>query len=200
MKSTTTLLLVSSLAFAGTLGASQINFTSGVSFTGALQSDGVSTLTSAGAGAFTFQLGTFNEAVLSGTSDTWASGFNNEMSGGNLWATSGPGAGRFQGVNNMDDDSSDSAAAYIYGFNTADASQIILFKNAAWVFPAFDPIDSSADTFSLADANTQVLQASGSFTAIGGNFQMLAAVPEPSTYAALAGMLAFCAVMLRRRV
>jgi hypothetical protein len=183
----------------GSLSASLINFTSGTGFAGALQADGVSTISSAGAGSFSFQLGTFNEASLSGNSDTWAAGFNNEMAASNPWSTSAPAANRFQGSVSMDDGSSTNNAAYIFGFNTSDSSQIILFKNAAWVFPAFDETDFSADTFSLADANTQVLQANGTFTAIGGNFQMLSAVPEPSTYAALAGMFVLCIAMLRRR-
>lgn len=199
MKKISILVAASSMLIAGSLSASLINFTSGIGFTGALQADGVSTLTSAGAGAFTFQLGTFDETSLSGTSDTWAAAFNNEMTGVNFWATSGPGAGRFQGSNSMDDGSSNGLAAYIFGFNTADASQIILFKNDSWTFPTYDPIDSAADTFSLADANTQIIQADGTFTTIGGNFQMLAAVPEPSTYAALIGLLALGAAMHCRR-
>lgn len=198
MRKVLTAFVASSIVFTASLSASIIGFTSGTGFADALQSDGVSTLTSAGAGAFTFQLGTFDEAVLSGTADTWATGFNNEMTGDNVWGTFGPAIGRFLGDQTMDDASSNGAAAYIFGFN-ADTSQIILFKNAAWVFPAFDSFDLSADLFSLEDANTQILQADGTFASIGSNIQMLAAVPEPSVFALFSGAMALGWVMVRRR-
>ena len=77
--------LFTSLFFLNATQASLINFQSG-SLSSYLQADGVTNLDS----TYTFALGTFNEAVLAGSSDTWAGGFTDEMDGVNTWRTSGP--------------------------------------------------------------------------------------------------------------
>lgn len=138
-----------SILCAGAVNASLLNFQSGAGVT-ALQSDGVSTLSSAGAGSFTFALGTFDESVLSGSSDTWGTGFVDRMNGTNNWLLSPPPvANRFQGDRLMSDGSADSLQAYIFGYSIADSSQVILFKNSSWTFPAFNALDLTSDIFSL---------------------------------------------------
>jgi len=187
--------LFTSLFFLNATQASLINFQSG-SLSSYLQADDVTNLDS----TYTFALGTFNEAVLSGTSDTWAGGFTDEMDGVNTWKTSGPVPlrNKFQNENAMTDDSSNGQAAYIFATNTAN-DEILIFKNASWIFPNYSATDLDADIFSLQDANTQVVNATGSFVAFDNNLRMLTAVPEPSTYAMFAGALALGYVMIRRR-
>jgi hypothetical protein len=174
--------------------ASKINFQSG-SVATYLQADGVTNLDS----SYTFALGTFSEAALAGNISTWSASFNDEMVGVNTWKTSGPAPlqNKFQGEVFMDDNSPATSAAYIFGTNGSD--ELIIFRNAAWVFPTFDTLDTTADIFSLADANTQIVTAGGTWTAYASNITMLSTVPEPSTFAALAGLCALGAVMVRRR-
>jgi len=176
--------------------ASIINFQSGTVAT-YLQADAATNLDA----SYTFALGTFTESALSGDISTWSAGFNDEMVSVNSWKTSGPAPllNKFQGEVAMDDNSSASASAYIFGTNGSD--ELIIFRNAAWVFPTFNDLDTAADIFSLADANTQIVTAGGGWTSYASNITMLSttAVPEPSTFAALAGLCALGAVMVRRR-
>jgi hypothetical protein len=174
--------------------ASLINFQSG-SVTTYLQADGVTNLDA----SYTFALGTFTEAALAGGIATWSTGFNDEMVSVNTWITSGPAPlqNKFQGEVAMDDNSSATSSAYIFGTNGSD--EIIIFRNAAWVFPTFDSLDTTADVFSLADANTEIVTAGGTWTTYASNITMLSTVPEASTYAALSGLLALGYVMVRRR-
>jgi hypothetical protein len=176
--------------------ASLINFQSG-SVATYLQADAATNLDA----SYTFALGTFTESALSGVISTWSAGFNDEMTAENGWLTSGPPPvlNTFQGNVAMDDNSSATASAYIFGTNGSD--ELIIFRNAAWVFPTFDNLDTTADIFSLADANTQIVTAGGGWTSYASNITMLSttAVPEPSTFAALAGLCALSFVMVRRR-
>lgn len=195
------ILLAGATLLGSTLSASLINFQSGAGVT-ALQSDGVSTLSSAGAGAYTFAFGTFNEAALSGAASTWQAAFDDQMASTNNWLLSPPPlANRFLGEVSMNDATANGLAGYIFGYNTSDSSEVIVFKNAAWTFPAFNALDTTADVFSLQDANTQVLGSGGTFSAFSGSFTMIstATVPEPSAFAAIAGVLALGFVALRRR-
>ncbi len=189
--------IFAALVCGSTLSASLINFQSG-SLTSFLQADGATNLD----GTYTFALGTFSEAALAGSSDSWFAAFDDQMVGTNDWLTSGPAPviNTFQGDQLMVDGSETSSAAYIFGYNT-DQSEIIIFRNASWVFPTFDDLDVSADIFSLQDANTEVVTSAGSWVTFNNNLQMItaSAVPEPSTYAALSGLLALGYVMVRRR-
>jgi len=195
MKKLTTIIAAAALV-CSVSQASKINFQSGTVAT-YLQADGTTNLDA----SYTFALGTFTESSLAGDLSTWSAGFNDEMDGVNTWKTSGPAPlqNKFQGEVAMDDNSSAASAAYIFGTNGSD--EIIIFRNAAWVFPTFDNLDTTADVFSLVDANTQIVTAAGSWTAYASNITMLStvAVPEPSTFAALAGLCALGAVMVRRR-
>ena len=188
-------LALASLVVISSASASLINFQSG-SLSSYLQADGTTNLDS----TYSFALGTFNESVLSGTSNTWGSGFTDQMDGVNTWKTSGPAPlqNKFQNENAMTSATANGQAAYIFGYNVA-VDEIILFKNAAWIFPTRDSLDTVADIFSLQDAGTQVVTTSGAFASFNNNLTMLAVVPEPSTYAMLAGVLALGYVMIRRR-
>lgn len=175
--------------------ASLVNFQSG-SLSSYLQADGVSNLDT----SYSFALGTFNESVLSGSNDTWAAGFTDQMQSTNNWLLSGPPPvqNTFQGDVSMNSSAANGQAAYIFATNAAN-DEILIFKNAAWVFPTYDNLDTVSDIFSLQDANTQVVNATGSFVAFDNNLRMLTVVPEPSTYAMFAGALALGYVMIRRR-
>jgi len=182
--------------------ASLINFQSGTVST-YLQADGVTSLSASPEGNYVFALGTFDESFLSGNSDTWLSGFTDEMEATNVWKTTGaaPLQNKFQGSVSMSDGSATSSNAYIFGYkDDAEKSEIIIFRNAGWQFPAYAPVDlDGSDIISLLDANTQIIDSSGSWTNYSSNITMLFAVPEPSAFAAIAGLLTLGFVMVRRR-
>jgi hypothetical protein len=179
------------------VNASLIDFQSGVGVS-AFQSDGSTTLSSAGDSAFTFALGTFDESVLVNSVDLWTNGFSDQMVNTNNWLTAGPVANSFRGEILMVDGSATGQTAYILGYNASDESQIILFKNAEWTFPSFSFIDTESDIFLLQDSNTQMLLPNGSFSNFTDTFVMISAVPEPSTYALFAGVFAFGYIVIRR--
>lgn len=178
------------------MSGEQIEWRSGDAFSNAEQANG-STLSSAAENPFEFQLGTFDVDVLAYNANTWVNGFINAMNSSNIWTTQ---FNAFAGSGSTTGDSSDEEQAYIFGFNTLDSTEIILFTNEDWTFPIHtggtDPNPSAS--FSLENDGTQVLGANGEFSDLGDNFQMFL-VPEPSTYAALAGMFVICTAMLRRR-
>lgn len=192
-------LLVSSLLVTHLASGALINFQSASGGSG-FQADGSSALTT----DYSFQLGTFNTAVLAGSLSTWESGFTNEMVAANTWDTTFPPVGvpRFIGERLMDDGSSAGQQAYIFGKNTA-GDEIIIWTNTSWIFPTFDNLDSSADIFSLVDANTEVIQSNGAFTTFSPNntFTMLStatAIPEPSTVV-LFSLLGAASIFLHRK-
>jgi hypothetical protein len=190
--------IVASFSFLASADASLINFQSGA--VTALQSDNATSLSNEVEGTFEFALGTFNESVLEGSSSGWEAGLTNQMVGNNVWKTTPPAPlqNKFQGETSMTDGIATSQQAYILGYSTIN-DDFIVFKNAAWVFPAFAAVDTNgADVFSLQDANTQVLQSSGSFSSFSGSFTMIA-VPEPSAFAAIVGVLTLGIVVVRRR-
>ena len=168
-----------SLMTASLLQASLINFQSGkpasiVDASGATITDVV------------FSLGTWD-----GTT------FTDEMDGKNPWLTSGPPPviNTFQGERAMTDDSSDGAQAYIWAEQTS-TGRYTLVTNPSWIFPAYDPLDTVADIFSFRDSGTATVSSDY------GNYDYTSGVlwvPEPSSAALLAGMLALGSVMLRRR-
>ena len=124
--------------------ASLINFQSGVVST-YLQADGLSDLDS----SYTFALGTFNEAALTGDIGTWAASFNDEMVEVNTWKTDGPAPlqNKFQGEVAMDDDSSEGQSAYIFGSNGPD--ELVIFRNSDWTFPTYDNLDTDPTNLKL---------------------------------------------------
>lgn len=186
------------LLFAYSASASLINFQSGTLST-YLQSNLVDTLSDEPEGTYQFALGTFDETVLSGSISNWFAAFTNQMDGVNVWKTTGPAPlqNRFQNEHIMSDGTATGQAAYILGSKT-DMSEIVIFKNPAWVFPAFNPLDVAADIYSLQDAGTEVVSSGGSFSAFDNNLTMIA-VPEPSSFALLAGVFGLAWVMVRRR-
>ena len=183
--------------------ASLINFQSGGVPTTYLQADGVTSLSDASSptGTYLFALGTFDETALLGSIDAWYTAFADQMEGTNAWRSSDATPAflqnRFQNEVLMADGSAASQSAYIFGYNS-DQSEIIIFRNASWVFPSYDILDTNADIFSLTDANTEVITSAGTWTSYSSNITMLA-VPEPSSFALLSGIFGLACVMLRRR-
>lgn len=174
--------------------ASLINFQSG-SLSSFLQSDGTNLDST-----YTFALGTFDESVLSSPIDNWSSGFTNQMGNTNSWITSGPSPiiNTFQGEASMLNDSANGQNAYLLGTSSSN-NDIILFKNDAWVFPSYSPLDTEADTFSLQDSSTLVIDATGNFISFDNNLTMLNPVPEPSNYVSIIGFVMLGLALLRRR-
>ena len=178
--------------------ASLINFQSG-SLNSYLQSDGSTNLDN----TYTFALGTFDESILSSPISNWSSGFTNQMSNTNSWITPGedgvasPAYNTFQGDVIMSGDSANGLNAYIWGISSSN-NDIILFKNASWIFPLYSSTDLEADIFSLSDTSTEVINSEGSFIAFNNNLLMLNAVPEPSNYASIIGFMALSLALLRR--
>lgn len=177
--------------------ASRIDFQSGADVN-AFQSDGFTTLSSAGSGAFTFALGTFDESVLADSSDSWSIGFMDQMQDTNDWLVSPPVADRFLGEVQMTSGAATNQNAYILGYDTLNESQIILFKNENWIFPVFNDLDLESDIFSLQDNGTQMLLADGSFSNFTDTFTMISAVPEPSIYALFVGSFTLSYSLIRR--
>jgi len=168
-----------SLMTASLLQASLVNFQSGKPAT-IVDSSGT-TITDV-----VFSLGTWD-----------GSNFTDEMDGTNAWLTSGPPPviNTFQGERAMTDGSSDNAQAYIWAEQTS-TGQYALVENASWIFPTYDALDTTADIFSFRDSGTATVSGFGNYDYASG---VLTLVPEPSSAALLAGMLALGSVMLRRR-
>jgi len=112
-------------------------------------------------------------------SNTAASGF------GSVTLASGHGA----------DFSSAGNAFALFVFETSDTTALLgdtynVWTDATWTLPAADGVTAS---FNPAPSGTQIQQLSGASAFAG------VVVPEPSTYAALSGLLALGYVMVRRR-
>jgi hypothetical protein len=87
----------------------------------------------------------------------------------------------------------DSFALFVFesSTTTAVASDVYnVWSDASWALPSADGVSAA---FSASPTGTQIQQLSGASTFSGS------VVPEPSTFAALAGLCALGAVMVRRR-
>ena len=95
--------------------------------------------------------------------------------------------------------SDDSLTGLVRANDWASISGVAAPGTPAALVYQFDGGDVAANISSFAGAGTALtITDGGGFQGQGVSFQ-LSAVPEPSAYAALAGILALCCVMLRRR-
>ena len=173
------LIIAINLMTASLLQASLITFQSGIPFS--VEDASGATITDVG-----FSLGTWD-------GDT----FTDVMGGTKAWLTSGPPPvdNTFQGVVSITDVISNGAQAYIWAEQTS-TGQYALVENASWIFPTYDPLDTSGVIFSLRDPGTATVSGYGNYDYPSG---VLTLVPEPSSAALLAGLLALGSVLLRRR-
>ncbi len=187
-------LIVASSAFVLTSGlmASQLRIESTGTIPG-LDASGAS-LTEAGAGAFTFEVGAFSGFTPNGGNVAdWLANWTSVASA--PWQTSGPFANRFRGPTLFNVPELVGQQGYIWGYNSQTdfvTGQWILVTNAAWTFPAINELQLPND---IAPENVWSINGEGNIAILGsfinGNpaegFQ-LAAVPEPSTYALIFGL------------
>ena len=196
MRQKITRLLGLLVLFASPLVAIEINYTSpafeiGKTSTGALLTNG-----------FTFALGSFgNFTPTADNLNLWNGNFT--ALGTTNWDETFT---QFSGTVTLSSNAAPFATttqAYIWGYNfdvVGSASQWVLLTNPNWTFP------QSSDLFPVSwgtsDIGTSaIFGALAPSAGVGANpyLQTLAAVPEPGTYAVLAGLAALGFAVWRRR-
>ncbi|HAV12619.1 MAG TPA: hypothetical protein DCX06_03845 [Opitutae bacterium] len=154
------------------------------SSTGLIQSEEGASLANSGFA----RVGTFSDLVgldSFATAESKFTEFTNFTSSGGL----------FQGINNVSNQGATGALLYIFVTDIADvnnANEFGIFGSSSWT------VAIPGGLSNLVSSQTQSALA-GSIVAGSPNTYRLEAVPEPSAYAAIAGLLALSWVAIRRR-
>lgn len=155
--------------------------------------------------SYTFALGSFGAFTPSSSNvEDWASNFN--VLGSTTWG----GFTQYSGTGNLTDNDSPfttSDQGFVWGYNTQTigaSTEWILITNSSWIFPTV----GSSPTVDWTSSDVGTYAALGTITNDLGTGNAdpylqtasLAAVPEPSTYALLAGVACLGFMVTRRRL
>lgn len=186
-----TLTILASIAFALSASATTINLTgspTASSFFGsdsvALDSDGTDTVTIVTYSSYNFTTGVGTGRAVFGLAEV-----------GSVFGQ----AGKLKGgasVNTAAADAFNGATIYLELYDAGSTgTAVISSSDSSWVFPT--NANGVGDTANVVIAGVS-LQVYGA-TPVTGGYAVTAPVPEPSTYAMFAGVLALGYVMIRRR-
>ncbi len=197
MKYYTKLIVTAALAagISSSLFANQVRITNNTPTQGWTAVDAFGdTLTSHGAGVWSFQMGVFQTGFTPtlGTGADWASNWVHVLGVTAPWQISGPNTNKAQAQAGVNAPDHVGKQAMVWGYNSKtfdSASQWVLLTNTSWIIPAFDglnvtPLPENIWNYSLAGVTT----VNGVGTVSTSGMQMTQAIPEPSTYALIFGL------------
>ncbi|MCC6414445.1 MAG: PEP-CTERM sorting domain-containing protein [Opitutaceae bacterium] len=197
MNSTLHRLLLVSLFLVGALGLraqTTINFTSQAFEIGKTSTGDTLTDT------FVFSLGTFDSFTpTAGNLANWASNFT-ALGSTTTWETNFTQYSGSSTLSNNNAPFTNGSQGYVWGYNSqsiSPTSQWILLTNTSWTFP----IAGSTPTINWTSTDIGTVAVFGVINTTSSDpYLQTSAVPEPSTYALLAGLVMFSFVCYRRRV